>query len=391
MSKIICMLMVFLGLAFATTAHAQTPQTITVTQPDSPVEYRPNMAITLSATGGGSGNAVVFASTTPALCTVSGDTVSIVTVGYCTLTANQDGNGEYSAAPQVNFGVSIIKAVQLITGTHPDSPIFYSPGSSFNVALIGGGSSNPVVYTATTPSVCSVSGTSGPSGTVINVLTASTCTLTANQSGNANFEDAYTVNIDVRIYELDQVISASAPTGYVVYAPSSPDNTFTVSGTGGGSGNPVTFVSVTPAFCTVSGNVVTMLRGGLCTVDALQEGNVSYRPANPVHLDVWINKANQTISFGALANKALSDPAFSVNAAASSGLAVTFTSMTATTCGVAENTVTLIATGTCTLRAAQSGNDSYNAASNVNQSFTITIGSTTPQLITGFSPATPIV
>ena len=188
------------------------------------------MTITLAATGGDSGNAVVFASTTPALCTVSGDTVSIVTVGYCTLTANQPGNGEYSAAPQVNFGVSIIKAVQLITGTPPDSPIFYSPGSSFTVALTGGGSGNPVVYTATTPSVCSVSGTSGPSGTVINVLTASTCTLTANQAGNANYEDAYTVNIDVRIYELDQDISAASPPSPITYAPP-PNDTFTLSAT----------------------------------------------------------------------------------------------------------------------------------------------------------------
>ena len=381
--------MLITGLVFiATPAHAQTPQTITVTQPDSPVEYRPNMAITLSATGGGSGNAVVFASTTPALCTVSGDTVSIVTVGYCTLTANQDGNGEYSAAPQVNFGVSIIKAVQLITGTHPDSPIFYSPGSSFNVTLSGGGSGNPVIYTVLTPSVCSVS---GPSGTVINVLTASTCSLTANQAGNANHEDAYTVNIDVRIYELDQVITATAPTGYVVYAPTAPDNTFTVSGTGGASGNPVYFVSITPTFCTVSVNVVTMLRAGLCTVDARQDGNVSYHPANPVHLDVWINKANQTISFGALANKALSEPAFTVNATASSGLAITYNSQTISMCTVSGDTVTLVATGTCTIRAAQPGNDSYNAATNVNQSFTITTGSTTPQAIGGFSPATPVV
>lgn len=60
---------------------------------------------TLSATGGASGSAVTFASTTPSICTVSGSKVSYVSAGTCTVTANQAGNGSYAAASQVSLSI----------------------------------------------------------------------------------------------------------------------------------------------------------------------------------------------------------------------------------------------------------------------------------------------
>ena len=53
------------------------------------------------------GNAVTFASTTPLVCTVSGSTATIVSAGTCSLTADQAGNGNYEAAPQVTASVVI--------------------------------------------------------------------------------------------------------------------------------------------------------------------------------------------------------------------------------------------------------------------------------------------
>ena len=55
----------------------------------------------VAATGGASGTAVVFSSTTPSVCTVSGATVTDLTAGDCIVAANQAGNGNYSAAPPV--------------------------------------------------------------------------------------------------------------------------------------------------------------------------------------------------------------------------------------------------------------------------------------------------
>lgn len=91
-------------------------------------------------------------------------------------------------------------------------------------------------------------------------------------------------------------------------------------------------------------------------------------------------KQNQTISFNSLPAKNLGDAPFSINATASSGLAVTFSSSTPSVCTVSSNTVTLLATGSCTLVANQGGNDQFNPATPVSQSFAVNapIASSTP-------------
>src|SRR5262249_13460155 len=82
-------------------------------------------------------------------------------------------------------------------------------------------------------------------------------------------------------------------------------------------------------------------------------------------------KTNQTITFDTLATRTYGDPDFMVSATASSGLTVTFTTTT-TTCTVSGTTVHIAAAGTCTIRASQAGNASFNAAPDVDQSLVIT-------------------
>lgn len=85
------------------TSSAATPQgnqkiTFTSKPPKKP---RPGLdTYTVTATGGASGNPVVFAVTTPKHCSISGSVVSFVSKGTCKITANQAGNEAYLAAPQ---------------------------------------------------------------------------------------------------------------------------------------------------------------------------------------------------------------------------------------------------------------------------------------------------
>ena len=63
-----------------------------------------------------SGQAVVFSSSTPGICTVSGNTVTIGpagNAGTCTIAANQSGNGNYNAAPQVTQSFTVNASVTL--------------------------------------------------------------------------------------------------------------------------------------------------------------------------------------------------------------------------------------------------------------------------------------
>ena len=60
-----------------------------------------------------------------------------------------------------------------------------------------------------------------------------------------------------------------------------------------------------------------------------------------------------------------------MSATASSGLTVAFSSQTTGTCTVAGSMVHIVAAGPCTVRASQASDSNYNAAPNVDQSFTI--------------------
>jgi hypothetical protein len=86
-----------------------------------------------------------------------------------------------------------------------------------------------------------------------------------------------------------QVIAftSSAPTAGV-------GGSYTVSATGGGSGNPVIFSidpASTPGACTIAGSTVTFTGAGTCIIDADQAGDAHYAPAP---------QAQQTITVAAV-------------------------------------------------------------------------------------------
>jgi predicted nucleotidyltransferase len=82
-------------------------------------------------------------------------------------------------------------------------------------------------------------------------------------------------------------------------------------------------------------------------------------------------KINQTITFGALPNKAPGDPDFVVSATATSGLDVTFAA--SGQCTVSGSTVHLTSVGSCTISASQAGDSNFNPAPDVAQTFRIGI------------------
>ena len=82
-------------------------------------------------------------------------------------------------------------------------------------------------------------------------------------------------------------------------------------------------------------------------------------------------KTPQTISFGPLTTRSVRATPFTLSATATSGLAVSFSSLTPAVCSVSGNTVTLETGGTCTVRALQAGNSGYDAAPSVDQSFLV--------------------
>lgn len=129
------------------------------------------------------------------------------------------------------------------------------------------------------------------------------------------------------------------------------------------SGLPVVISSITPETCSVADGFVTPEGPGSCVLAAEQDGNDTYAPASAeATIEILDQPDPQTITFAALPALQVAGAAQALTATASSGLAVAFVSQTPQVCAVDGATVTPISAGTCTVQAAQLGNDDWQAA-----------------------------
>jgi hypothetical protein len=330
---------------------------------------------TVSATAS-SGLTVTFSSLTTSVCSVIINSVMISSGGTCTIRASQAGNSHYLAAPNVDRSFTVAKANQTITFY----PINDQPLSATIITISASTTSGLWLdFFSLTTSVClplsggnSAAVQSSPTDPQyfdLILQSAGTCTIDVEQAGSQSYNPAPGVQRSFNVTgenQQSQTITFGALANKTYGDPA-----FTVSAAAS-SGLTVSFASLTTSACTVSGNTVTIIAAGTCTIQATQAGDANYAPAPPVNQSFTVAKANQTITFGALGTKTLGTPPFSISATASSGLAVSFTSLTSSVCTVSGSTVTLVALGTCTIQANQAGNANYNAALSVNQSFLVT-------------------
>jgi hypothetical protein len=205
------------------------------------------------------------------------------------------------------------------------------------------------------------------SSTTVHIIGAGSCTITASQPGDDNYNPAADVNRSFSIAKASQTITFGALSGKTYGDPD-----FALVATAS-SGLDVSF-SATGA-CSVSATTLHIIGAGSCSVRASQPGDANYSAATDVTRSFSIAKADQTITFGALSDKTFGDPDFTVSATASSGLPVSFSA--SGKCTVTGSTVHITGAGACAVKASQPGNANYNAADDVTQSFHIAKASQT--------------
>ncbi|WP_227687062.1 T9SS type A sorting domain-containing protein [Spirosoma arboris] len=121
--------------------------------------------------------------------------------------------------------------------------------------------------------------------------------------------------------------------------------------------------SLTGTTITFSGTV------GQVTVTASQAGNEYFKPAE-AQRTFSVSKRSQYISLTPVSPKTFGDAPFSLTATATSGLPVTF-SVVSGPATLDGNTITLTAAGTVLIEARQVGNNVYDPASPIQQSFLV--------------------
>jgi hypothetical protein len=303
----------------ATTGSGKRSDTITTivsstkaNQTIGPISFDPpSLAVSGTTTAiatASSGLPVSFSSLTASICTVSGSTVIGATAGTCTVAANQAGNNTYNPAPQVTKDLTV-NAVSVAMSVTPNLGLTstgiqggpFSPGSaSYTVVNTGGAPINwtasktqPWVTLSSTSSTLAagasttmtVSINSGANSLTVGGYSDSVIfTNTTNEIGNA------TRRVSLTVGKLNQTIGSISfnPTSLAV------GGATTASATAS-SGLTVSFSSLTPGICTVSGSTVTGVAAGTCAVAADQAGDSTYNPAPQVTQSLTVGAASSSI------------------------------------------------------------------------------------------------
>lgn len=145
-----------------------------------------------------SGLEVVYGSTTPTVCSVSGTSMSILAAGTCTITADQPGDTAWNPAPQVEQSLTIAQASQTLTfPTQVETERWFHAGEMFEISPLATSdepnSGESIVYSSLAPGVCSVA------GTTVTMVSGGLCTLAADQAGNADYMAAAQATTSVAI------------------------------------------------------------------------------------------------------------------------------------------------------------------------------------------------
>jgi serine protease AprX len=153
-------------------------QTIDLTAPASKTYGDPDFAIAATASSG-----LPVTLGVSGTCTLNGTTVHITGAGSCVITASQAGDTAHFAAPDVVKTVAIAKADQTITFAAIDDKTLGD--ADFDVAPTAS-SGLPVSLAA--------AGSCTVSGQTIHIVGVNTCTVTASQAGDANYNVAPNVS-----------------------------------------------------------------------------------------------------------------------------------------------------------------------------------------------------
>ena len=145
------------------------------------------------ATTNATGLTVTLVSLTPGICTVSGLNIVPVAAGTCVIVAQQPGDSNYGAAPEVTQEFPIVAGTapsltQTITFNQPaDQSLDTATVASGAISNVSDSTNLTPTLTSNTPAMCSVT------GLTINILAVGVCTITASSPATSTVAAAANV------------------------------------------------------------------------------------------------------------------------------------------------------------------------------------------------------
>lgn len=325
------------------------------------VTSHPATVVTASrASGSSSGSLpVTTATTSSGVATYSGFKMNGAGGDY-TVTFSAPGLGSVTSAT-----FSVNRTAQSITFGSLSAKTFGDP--AFRITATASSGLVVAFSSTTTPGVCSVAGDTtitGGSATaaVVTLLGAGTCTIAANQAGNDTFAAAAQQTQTFTVNPAAQATLTLTNPSTLNYG--SGLNLATSGGSGTGAVSYALIGGAGSAQCVLNGTTGAMTFGsvGTCTVQATKAADTNYTVKQSAQQILTVARAPQSTSFtSAIPTNPLPGGTYAVTTTASSGLtpALAILAGSGTVCSLAGSTVSFLASGTCTLIAAQAGSANY--------------------------------
>ena len=326
-----------------------------------------SVAFTAPANDGGAAITTYTVTASPGGATGTGSSSPITVIGLTNGTAYTFSVTATNSVGQSNAssGSNAVtpKASQAITFNNPGTQNF---GTSPTLSATADSGLTPT-FTSSTTGVCTIT-----SGGTLTFVTAGSCTINADQTGDGSFLPAPQVS---RTFTVAAVVPGAPTIGTATAGDTQASVTFSAPSNTGGSAITGYTVTASPGGFTGTGasspiTVTGLTNGTAYTFTVTATNTAGTGPASNASNSAT-PAAAQTITFNNPGTQNFGTTP-TLSASSDSGLTPTFTSSTTGVCTVTSGgQLTFVTAGTCTINADQSGDGSYSPAPQVSQSFTV--------------------
>ncbi|MDP5097403.1 MAG: Ig domain-containing protein, partial [Flavobacterium sp.] len=309
-----------------------------------------------------SGLAITYTSSDNTVVSILGNIASIEGPGIVQITASQEGNENYNAALAVIQNQVVINTAlesqEITFGALPE--VTYGDEAFELEAVVDSGM--PITYTSSDVNIASI--TEG----MVTIHQPGVVWITASQEGGNGYNPAASVSQELVINKKSITISN------LIIEDKIYDGSFGATilsySLNGIIGSDIIDIDASNAvFVDQNAGVNQPIIPNFILIGA---DVYKYELEQPSNLTGTILKSNQTISFSSLANYTTAIPSFELNATATSGLSVSYSSSNTEVATINGNTVTIVGAGSTIITAYQDGDTNFNAATAVPQTLVIT-------------------
>jgi hypothetical protein len=294
-----------------------------------------------------------YVSSDPSVASISGDTLSLHSIGTVTITARVTETNLY-----VGGGVTTSFTVlpDLIDTQLSISPISNKTyGDVFDITATTTNENAPITYSTSTPSLVSISGNKatmvGVGSAIITASQAQTSTHTsASSEARFSIDKATTILHD--FYIESQTVN----------------DVFTISPPRTNSDGPFIYTTTTPTYVSIHDNQATILNAGLATITATQSGTNNY--TSSAITTSFITRYDTVMSNFSIPNQIYNNVFTIPTPTTTSSAPIRYVTMTPSIVSISGTTATMTGTGIAVILAVQDETTQYNSGS-INATFQV--------------------